>query len=351
LVFISINPNVELLIPMSLSEYIKNMNELNQQGRCLHFDSGEQCNQIISAHSIQKSGQLKNIIENNHVMHIDPRVGSMIKNKGKLSASLISWNKVSTFNGFCQKHDNEIFAPIDDYNLIPTDKQIMLYAYRSLCKGLYAKENAYQLLQNYITDPSLSLYYSMLEQFYEGTKLGLNNLRTHKQCFDNSLSNKKYDDIVYVCFMSNDTWNTQFSGVLYPEFDFLGNQIQDIGNPKKKCDLITFFTAPTGEGWAFIFAWHKSSNKTCYQLLASLAEAIHRGHKIEDCIFRFSIASCETHAFRPSWWESLPKQTKDEILSLAKTMTEPNTPIPNTCISKGLEDVASWSFPEVISTM
>src|SRR5574337_1945141 len=50
-------------------------------------------------------------------------------------------NKVSTFLGFCKYHDNNLFKPIDDQYLIPTDQQVLLYAYRSLSRELFVKEN------------------------------------------------------------------------------------------------------------------------------------------------------------------------------------------------------------------
>lgn len=334
---------------MFASEYIKKMKELEENGRCLHFDSGERCNQIIGAHSIQKSGQLKSIIENNHVTHIDPRMGSLIKNDGVLSATKISWKKVSTFNGFCQNHDNELFEPIDNVSLAPNERQVMLYAYRCLCREYFVKENSCLLAKKYYDDPKIVS--SILKPHYEGTKYGFLNLKSHKNDFDKSLSNNSYRDITYVCFISEDNWHAQFSGVLYPDVDFIGNKLQNLADLERKLDLITFFTAPIGKGRAFVFAWHKSSDDACRQLLSSLTESIHSGSKTEDNIFRFSVSCCENHAFRTSWWNGLKEEKRNNILNRVNLMAAPGVPIPSTYLSNGLEGVASWSFGKVASNM
>ena len=40
------------------------------RGRCLHYDNGARCDAIISAHSVQKGGQLNLIVEQGHVYQL-----------------------------------------------------------------------------------------------------------------------------------------------------------------------------------------------------------------------------------------------------------------------------------------
>lgn len=39
------------------------MAQQRNRGRCLHYENGARCDAIISAHSIQKGGQLNLIVE------------------------------------------------------------------------------------------------------------------------------------------------------------------------------------------------------------------------------------------------------------------------------------------------
>lgn len=129
-----------------IGEFISNQNQLSKKGRCYHFESGVQCNEIIKAHSIQKNRSLATIVENGHVYRASLRT---YKNQnGRINFEKMGINKTTTFMGFCGKHDYELFEPIDNYNLLPTDQQVFLYAYRSICRELFVKENSLELITN-----------------------------------------------------------------------------------------------------------------------------------------------------------------------------------------------------------
>jgi len=333
-----------------LEEFLKDMKRLSKQGRCLHFDAGERCDQIINAHSIQKSGQLKKIAEDGHVIRLSGDTYTLQKTDGKLRSERIGWNDVSTFTGFCKKHDNTTFEIIDNLPLHPTDEQIFLYSYRSLCREYFVKENAVDLLLSFKKnhnklDDSVK---GFLEAAEHGHTLGFNNLKEHKKYFDKSLSNKIFSDISYVCFVSKDKWNIQLSGVVYPDFDFNGNYLQDPANHNIIPQLIAYFTAPMESGWAFVFAWHASSQQVGRKLLSSLAEHYFTGNSLADAIFRFTFSCCENHALRPSWWDSIGKSNQSLIIARSSLMADPAVPVPPNYLTLGLERIANCDFETVI---
>jgi len=115
----------------SLSCLLKKQKQLANKGRCLHYESGHRCEEIIKAHSIQRNRALSAIADKGHVYRLSANIGSLKKNKGQLTFEKCGINRVSTFLGFCRKHDNALFEPIDNLPLVPTDQQVLLYAYRS----------------------------------------------------------------------------------------------------------------------------------------------------------------------------------------------------------------------------
>src|SRR5947207_12079164 len=119
---------------------------------CLHPEAPNGCShQIVSAHSVQRAMLEKFIAEDGHVVqvkvtaHVDP-VGLLAK------PERVGINKATTFAGFCSKHDNDLFSPLESSAFDFEPNQIALLAYRAICRELYAKDAeiaAADALRNY----------------------------------------------------------------------------------------------------------------------------------------------------------------------------------------------------------
>lgn len=323
----------------------------NQRGRCLHYDKGERCNEIISAHSIQNKGQLSLIAEKGHVYCLSSDLSTLKKTGGKPLLKRKGINKVSTFDGFCKLHDNQLFEPIDNHPLGFNKKQIALYAYRCICREFFVKENAVSVLKKIKDHPELAPEMQLLlSDSLLGNSIGLSGLQHHKEIYDKALQTESYDQFEFVYFDSSSQCNIQLSGLLYPDFDFEGGFLQQIGSADSPLDLITFFTAPVDHGWVFGFAWHVSSNKTCMPFVRSLASKVYDGEKPEDAIFRFALSCCENHAIRISWWDNLSDDAKKSCLERMHLMVSPTEPVPSEYLLSGCEGIADWSFNHVHSS-
>ncbi|MCV6611698.1 MAG: hypothetical protein OIF55_13065 [Amphritea sp.] len=338
---------------MSLfADFLNEIKRNDSRGRCLHYESDEQCSKFINAHSIQKSNQLGVIAESGHIYRVTADLSTMRKNNGRPAPKKVGVKKASTFSGFCKRHDNDLFQPIDDFPLQPNAEQIALYAYRCICREFFVKQNAESSIESLKNHPELSAEgRSVLLSSLAGHSLGFHRLKHHKQYYDRALSDKKFDEFEYITFESRSPWNLQLSGVLYPDYDFEGRKLQDLGDHSSPLGFISFFTAPTSQGWSFSICWHGSSNEPCFNFVESLRSAVSNGEKLEDVLFRFSISCCENHAFRISWWDSLTDSDKTEILSRVELVTDLNIPIPDSYLAKGLEGIADWEFEHVYTSL
>ena len=335
--------------PFDLNAYVGRKKKLSKIGRCLHYASGGQCGEFISAHSIQKNGQLSVIAHEGHVYALSMNVGDIKKNDGGVSLVRHGIGSVSTFNGFCNKHDNELFAPIDKVPLVPTSEQVLLYAYRALCRELFVKENALDLIEGQIRDlPEGSAMRPTFDTMKAGTSISLESLRAHKSEFDSAISNKTCLDIEYLLFTSKQTQTIAFSGLFYPEFDFLGQPLQDLGDPECRYDLLTFCSAPVQQGWGFLFAWHKSSAPTCREFIGSLAAVTHEDQRAgADAMFRMVVSNCENTAFSPLWWERQSPTQKAAVIECLSRGVDLHTPIDPSYLRKGAEGICQWEFDGV----
>jgi hypothetical protein len=337
---------------LDMSQYFAERKQFQIKGRCLHYEAGGRCNEFISAHSIQKKGMLAIIAEDGQVYGPSSNYSALKKNKGKVAYQKIGISKMSTFLGFCKKHDNELFEPIDNFPLIPTDQQIFLYGYRSLCKELFVKENSLNLVESQLkVSQNQKAISELFSDLREGNAIGLKNLKMHKVQYDDSLRKKQFEKIKYVLFISNQKPNMAFSGLFYPDYNFIGRHLQDLGNHEVDLELITFCSAPMKSGWGFLFSWHKSSSNVCVEFMKSLATAAYENGSFEDLLFRLIISSCENHAISPCWWEKLSRIQQEQIIEKISRSSDVFVRTPNSYLMEGLEGISGWKFDHVISNM
>ena len=335
-----------------VADHQQELKRQNNRGRCLHFADGVRCNEIISAHSIQKRGQLSLIAEDGHVYRVSADLSTLRASEGAPRFKKMGVNKASTFAGFCKYHDNALFEPIDNEPVEPQNRQIALYAYRSLCREYFVKENAVTVISRMKDHPELNAEgRALLQTSLVGHSLGFEGLKHHKQYYDEALRTKQYDEFEFTYFTSTSQCSMQLSGLLYPDFDFLGERLQDLGNWASPLDLISFFTAPTPDGWAFGFCWHTSSGRSCVPFVQSLASRATYGEKIEDSLLRFSFSCCENHAVRISWWNNLGAKAQRSAMDRIKLMAHPHLPVPQDYLVRGCENIADWNFEYVHTTL
>ncbi|MBU6959014.1 hypothetical protein KRR23_14845 [Pseudomonas sp. CVAP len=324
------------------------MKQQSRKGRCLHFSDGLQCNEIISAHSIQKRGQLGLIAESGHVYRLNADLSTLKETGGKPLPKKIGVNRASTFPGMCKQHDNKLFSPIDDRPLAIDHHQVALYAYRSICREYFVKENASISLTEMLGHPGLISEQShWLTGAAYGQTLGFERLKRHKLIYDGCLATNDFTGLKFIVFGSTSRCSLQASGLIFPDFDFQGRQLQDLGPETRDLDLLVFFTAPTDYGWAFVLAWHESSDLSCQRFIYSLAKSGRDGGKIEDMLLRFSLACCENHAIRISWWDSLPTGAKNQAIDFMAVMADPTLGVRPDYLATGCEGLADWSFDNV----
>ena len=330
----------------TINEYLKSLRVFSKGGRCLYFNShGENCNEIINAHSIQKSGMLKRICNDGHVYGINKHFGNTLKNKGKSSLYKIGIKDISTFRGFCKKHDNELFDVIDNNLFVPNKLQCFLYSFRTLCRELFAKENAIKVLIKAVEREKNMHVANQLKGALIGNIKGYEILKLHKSKFDRCLVENNFDEIEFCCFNFAEKPRIAFSGISFPDYSFLGNKLQDyIGN--EFLQMFTYCSAPREKGWSYVFTWHKSSTAVAKSFLDSLRTIAAETGGLEDHLFRL-IFTCENFAINPSWWEVLTSSSTNEILEYLSYINSLQNLIESDYLRTGLEGISDWKVQSV----
>jgi len=117
--------------------------------RCL--EPTFQCEQeAIRAHSIQNNRTIELLAKKNHVIAWQPRFSQAGPD---IQLRQVGRNEASTFFGFCNHHDTELFKSLDSKPLDVNDReQLFLLAYRGISCELHAIMNGVVQLQCFYTD-------------------------------------------------------------------------------------------------------------------------------------------------------------------------------------------------------
>ena len=148
--------------------------------------------------------------------------------------------KVSTFAGFCAQHDSELFRPIDTMALAPTDEQVALYGYRSLCREVFAKENAFALIDEQLELGGRGSRHKRVARRLSHRHVcrSQQSPAPPKQRMMNYSVASLVSDVEYTLFIFRQPPLLAFSAAFYPEFDFVGRQVQDLADHTTNLDLV-----------------------------------------------------------------------------------------------------------------
>ena len=127
--------------PMQAWEAAKAMRENFSRRLCSAPKSlhGVCANKVVKAHTVPKSSSLKAIASDGHVLGLKMGLESLQKHGGKLHPEPIGINNASTFTGFCQKHDDQLFSCLEKDTFNKSEEQCFKLAFRSFSREYYTK--------------------------------------------------------------------------------------------------------------------------------------------------------------------------------------------------------------------
>lgn len=169
--------------------------------KCYHPNCEEE---TINSHILQRNGILSEIAQNSHLWHIE------VDNfkEGMFHFKRRGLKSIMTFNGFCVKHDTEIFKDIEgkkiDFNNYKTH---ILFALRTQYNELFRKEVNLKFY-GYLVNKLQNRYNN--ERFHEhcrGTRLGIQDMKI--------VSDKLWNDIL------NNTESYSFRLKYLPKVDLV----------------------------------------------------------------------------------------------------------------------------------
>ena len=314
--------NRESQKPLPKSEAIRRFRGAFSKKMCLAPPSWtNECDgQIVQAHTVSKSGSLGRIARKGHVYSLKPVLGTNNRSDrlSRFTPKLKGINQASTFSGFCARHDDLIFTPLEKHVFNGSSEQCFLLGYRALARELYTKRAAVESI-GLIHDLDKGLPLAEQVRFQSdhqamelGILTGYHDLMAYKSDFDSILEKGTFKSVRgYVIEFVNPPF-LMCSGSVLPEQDFSGVILQDLGRLSKTPDLLTFSSFFGGESGVIVFSWLSSSDRSCEAFAASLHAIPDKF--LTDSLLRFFFEHCENIHIGPDWWENIQERNRHALI-------------------------------------
>jgi SEC-C motif len=317
----------DLQKPVNFFEIESKMIAALRDGFCSYPDpAGDSCSSTIAkAHTIQKMGGLAAIAEAGHVLTVKPILKHLIETEGDPSPRKIGLNNASVFPGFCSKHDDALFKPIEGKSVSLTKDSAFLFSYRAIAYERFAKEAELRHVEAlresdrgwpFWKQAAIQGYLSAL---IGGIRLGIRDLDRWKKQFDEYLLSGARDAFHFLAIRFDRVLPIVACGTFHPEFDFRGDLLQRLGREGVDFDHITL-TVTAFEGQTImVLGWIGRDDGTASALADSFLKVADA--RKPDALVRLGFIQTVNLFIQPSWWDGLPSAHQAALRQMVKSGT------------------------------
>ncbi|WP_301626963.1 SEC-C domain-containing protein [Paenibacillus apis] len=293
-----------------IHNFVKQFWEKTDFHTCFAFNK-EECDDLIkSAHSIQNNRILNRISKDGHLYTIS----STGTKEGPVSyLNKISRNKASTFFGFCNIHDTELFRPIEKKEYIGESIQNFLFAFRAHAIEHHKKLRKLNSQKNIF----IEFPFTMLEKehiyVYRVAQLDVRDCSVDYKVFKKDYSNANFDNFRTLYRKLDFEVSFAACSSFAVEYDLEGNIMNDIYSVGyEHMPSIYVNVYPTSGGTNILLSYHLNNDGTYKNYFDQLEKL-----KNEDLLKYLNfllIQYTENIFFDPSFIENLSEKQKNSLL-------------------------------------
>lgn len=271
---------------------------------------------VISAHTLSVQAMLRKIAVDAHV-YVAAQAKRLARETFPIEVQRKGIRDVTVFNGFCQKHDRELFACLELEPFRFQRQQSFMLAYRAVARECYLKRKQYESLPSpeefaAIRGIDERLQFSDAALMFQAASLsGAEDVEQLKASFDKHLFNQSWDRVVTRAILFPATPTVLAAAAFQPFIDMDGNRLQNFEDLEADMSQICMSVIPTETGGAAIFSWLDSSNSAPRRFFDSVAGAPNLTASVLHAIFD----NTENFAINPIWYEGLTEDDRKYVFS------------------------------------
>jgi hypothetical protein len=288
--------------------------KLFKRKTCIAGAMGDCDGHIIGAHTIPRS-QLKKIAIDGHVYAFQATAGDLHRNQGQYSVGKRGIGQFSVLNLFCSEHDREIFAHLENDDLVFDDHQLLLLHYRAMGAELYKKVNGLNNIRFIIEhlkarrDPHRKLPNARASE--SGHLLGVRDMsRTFNRC-ERILIDKQFEAVHAAIFKFKGMPSIMTVGGFSPEFDYDELPLQRLGKLESEYHQIGFSILAQQTCAVVVFTWLQEAD-ICRRFVNSLLTkdpGLYATLAIQT-----SFEHLENTCMNIRWWDGLRPLERESLL-------------------------------------
>ena len=272
-----------------------------------------ECDHIIKAHTISKSRGLTQIASNGHVLSCLIGMDRLIKNEYTRFFIPVGIKQASVFNGFCNKHDNELFSCFEKKKFIGTKEQCTALVYRSISREIYILENniesSYSEIPNnsYTNTPYKSI---ILNSILDSHKKSLKILEKRKNIIESEILRKKYNDLEHLVIETDIASKLALSSCILPDHDFNGKPVERNSSLSKRSNFLAINTISEKNSNFIVLSYLKKS-----KLMKNFIKSFINEQDENKTTFLINLffGYSENIYLSPDWWKVLTVEQQQRL--------------------------------------
>ena len=287
--------------------------------QCLAQD--ESCTApVIRAHSVQGSYVIDRLARNGHVyMFRRGPDGFQLVLEGR--------NRATTFTGFCQSHDLELFREVDFDGARPfnpeSKRQLGLLSLRAVAREYWTKLNVCKMYQRLLClatahdveavrqmfnvsslhEETLTTAVQFLRQFLTGTIESTSRIQRLYRSLYTQIQRDRFHLMHSCVFSINGEATIAVASVFAPEFDLEGRQLNTFHYMETDPTVVVLTILPSDAGTHVLFTFHKRHApklEPFFNQMKALKE-----HELKQILGKMVVMHCENTVLAPRLVDAL----------------------------------------------
>ena len=307
--------------PIRPGEQMSRLYREFEKGYCSHPEaSSDKCSgKIVRAHTVQRRGGIAAIAENGHVVSAKSAAQDRLKNHGAFVPRKVGARSASTFMGFCDKHDNSMFQPVEQTSVPLTPQSCFLLGFRALSYELLAKRaelRSMEIMRELDSGKPFEFQCQWQQEMYlreYGAKRALADCKCWKNQYDAIFLDARFEEYRFVAVEYSSILPVVGCGAFYPEFDFAGNQLQKISRGTAAHEQVSLNLTVLNGRTVLVIGWierHKGPAESFGRSFADVPDEEKANMGIQ-----LAVEHIENIFMKPSWWDGLSDTVKKALVT------------------------------------